>query len=178
MGVLFLAMVGVTILTLVAGNNAVFYNIKSALAFLCIEVGMTIIYTLLVAGRLLIHRRQMEGLVSKEHLRTCGEVMTMVVESAAPSSILSIIFIISFALHSYICNLVFLAISHVQGIAQLFILIRVAQGRAINSQTLSSRNRPEIIAIIAGKPEDSVSFQGSHGPESISWNKSKSEGEA
>ena len=105
---------GVTILTLVAGNNAVFYNIKSALAFLCIEVGMTIIYTLLVAGRLLIHRRQMEGLVSKEHLRTCGEVMTMVVESAAPSSILSIIFIISFALHSYICNLVFLAISHVQ----------------------------------------------------------------
>ncbi|KIM67663.1 hypothetical protein SCLCIDRAFT_7324 [Scleroderma citrinum Foug A] len=133
---------------------------------------------LAMVGRLLIHRRQMEGLVSKEHLRTCGEVMTMVVESAAPSSILSIIFIISFALHSYICNLVFLAISHVQGIAQLFILIRVAQGRAINSQTLSSRNRPEIIAIIAGKPEDSVSFQGSHGPESISWNKSKSEGEA
>jgi len=104
-----------------------FYNIKSQLAFLCIEVGMTIIYTLLVAGRLFRYRRQIESFVSREHLRTYDEVMTMVVESAAPSSILSIIFIISFAVHSYICNLVFLAVNHIQVSFKLLPEPRLAQ---------------------------------------------------
>jgi len=75
---------------------------------------MTVIYTLLVAGRLLKYRRQVENFVSREHVHTLDKVITLVVESAAPYSILGIIFIISFALHSNISNLVFLAISHVQ----------------------------------------------------------------
>ncbi|KIM65740.1 hypothetical protein SCLCIDRAFT_89285, partial [Scleroderma citrinum Foug A] len=131
MGVLFLTMVVLSILVLAEASGAVYYNIKSQLAFLCIEVGMSVIYTLLVVGRLLRYRRRMESFVSKEHLRIYDEVMMMVLESAALYSILGIIFIISFALHSYISNLVFLAISHVQAIAQLFIIIRVAQGRAL-----------------------------------------------
>lgn len=132
MGVLFLTMVGgcqlimaarlyelilyevLSILVLAEASGAVYYNIKSQLAFLCIEVGMSVIYTLLVVGRLLRYRRRMESFVSKEHLRIYDEVMMMVLESAALYSILGIIFIISFALHSYISNLVFLAISHVQ----------------------------------------------------------------
>jgi len=105
---------GLSILVLAEASGTVYYNIKSQLAFLCIEVGMTVIYTLLVVGRLVRYRRQMESFVSKEHLRTYDEVMTMVVESAALYSIVGIIFIISFALHSDISNLVFLAISHIQ----------------------------------------------------------------
>jgi len=105
---------GLSILILAEASGVVYYNIQSQIAFLCITVGMTVIYTLLVAGRLLRYRRRMESFVSREHLRTYDEVMTMVVESAAIYSIFGIIFIISFALHSYISNLVFLAISHVQ----------------------------------------------------------------
>ena len=106
-----------------------FYNINTELAYLSVEVGMTVIYTLLVTGRLLRSRRQMENFVAKEHLHTLDKVATMIVESAAPYSILGIIFIISFALHSNISNLVFLSISHVQAsfkslpqtVAQIFV---------------------------------------------------------
>ncbi|KIM54440.1 hypothetical protein SCLCIDRAFT_11311 [Scleroderma citrinum Foug A] len=114
MGVLFLTMVGLSILILAEASGAVFYNINTELAYLSVEVGMTVIYTLLVTGRLLRSRRQMENFVAKEHLHTLDKVATMIVESAAPYSILGIIFIISFALHSNISNLVFLSISHVQ----------------------------------------------------------------
>lgn len=105
---------GLSILILAEASGVVYYNIQSQLAFLCITVGMTVIYTLLVVGRLLRYRRQTESFVSKEHLRTYDEVMTMVVESAVVYSIFGVIFIISFALHTYISNLVFLSISHVQ----------------------------------------------------------------
>lgn len=105
---------GLSILILAEASGAVFYNINSQLAYLCIEVGMTVIYTLLVVGRLFIYRRQMESFMGEDHLRTYNKIMTMVVESAAVYSVLGVIFIISFALHSDITNLVFLAISHVQ----------------------------------------------------------------
>lgn len=156
MGVLFLTMVGLSILILAEASGAVFYDINSQLAYLCMEVGMTIIYTLLVAGRLLKYRRQVENFVSREHVYTFDKVITLIVESAAPYSILGIIFIISFALHSNISNLVFLAISHVQAIAQLFIIIRVAQGRAVGSEISSSGSRLETLAFSVGKPEDGL----------------------
>jgi len=40
------------------------------------------------------------------------------------------LYIASFATHSNCSNLIFLSISHVQGIAQLLIILRVAEGRA------------------------------------------------
>lgn len=69
----------------------------------------------------------------------------------------------------------------IQAIAQLFIIIRVAQGRALGCETFSSRTRLDTMAFAAGKPEDSV-FQGPHGTEttaagsSMSWERSKNGG--
>ena len=71
----------------------------------------------------------------------------------------------------------------IQAIAQLFIIIHVAQGRALGCETFSSGTRLETMAFAAGKPEDSV-FQRSHETEttavgsSTSWGRSKSGGEA
>ncbi|KAI6169587.1 hypothetical protein EDD17DRAFT_18068 [Pisolithus thermaeus] len=124
-----------SISVLAGGSGAVFYNLNTQLAYLCIEVGMTVAYTLLVSWRLLNFRREVGGLVGSEHLGTYGAAVTMVVESAAMYSVLGIIFIISYALHSNISNLVLLSISHVQAISQLIIIIRVVQGRAVGTHT-------------------------------------------
>ncbi|KAG6332119.1 hypothetical protein ID866_6971 [Astraeus odoratus] len=170
MTLLFLTMVGLSIVVLAQASGVVFYNIQVQLAYLCIEVGMTVAYTLLVTWRLLRFRRQMEGLVATEHLRTYDTVIMMVVESAAMYSVLGVIFIIAFAVHWNVTNLVFLAISHVQAIAQLFIIIRVAQGRSVEAHPRAGVCTKSIAFATYKTEEDPA--QGSNGTESTavgSW---------
>ncbi|KAI6044611.1 hypothetical protein EDC04DRAFT_323531 [Pisolithus marmoratus] len=152
---LILTMVGLSIVILAGASGTVFYNINAQLAYLCIEVGMTVMYTLLVSWRLLKFRWGMEGLVGGEHLRIYNAAVTMVVESAAMYSVLGIAFIISYALHSNISNLVFLSISHVQAIAQLIIIIRVVQGRAVGTYT-DSETYMTSVAFATYKPDDHI----------------------
>ncbi|KAH8116725.1 hypothetical protein DFH11DRAFT_1687622 [Phellopilus nigrolimitatus] len=139
MTTLFLASVAMAILVLTESNGAVFYNINVQLAYLCIAVGMNIIYTVLVVGRLLAVRKQIKEALGPEHSESYTSIVAMLVESAALYSVLGVIYIASFSLHSNVSNLVFLSISHVQGIAQLLIILRVARGRAY-SQNVASRS--------------------------------------
>ncbi|KAI6047506.1 hypothetical protein EDC04DRAFT_2864563 [Pisolithus marmoratus] len=151
MTALFLAMVALSIVVLAGAGRTVFYNLRTQLAYVCIEVGMTVMYTLLVSWRLLKFRRGMEGLVGSEHLRAYNTAVTMVVESAAMYSVLGVIYIISFALHSNISNLVLLSIPHIQAITQLIIIIRVAQGRAVHTAVPSQGSGGvESIAVDSG----------------------------
>ena len=103
-----------SIIVLAESSGAIFYNVNFELAYLCLQVGLTIIYTLLVAGRLFALRKQMRDTLGREHVRTYEIAATMVVESAALYSVVGIIFIFTFALHSDVINLVFLSVSHVQ----------------------------------------------------------------
>ncbi|KAG2369068.1 hypothetical protein BDR07DRAFT_1371651 [Suillus spraguei] len=117
---------------LLSGAGVMWYNINAQLAYLCIEVVLSTIYTVLVTNRLLVMRGLMRQ-VTQEHEYSSIYVTSilMVIESAVLYSVCAIIFIVSFALHSYVTDLCFPSISHVQGIAQLLIIIRVARGRAI-----------------------------------------------
>ena len=103
-----------SILVLAESSGAIFYDINSQLVYLCVQVGLTIIYTLLVAGRLFALQKQMRDILEREHVRAYEIAAIMVVESAALYSVVGIIFIFTFALHSDVCNLVFLSVSHVQ----------------------------------------------------------------
>jgi len=158
---LFLAMVAMSILILAECSGVVFYDINTQLAYLALEVGLTVVYTFLVSGRLLALRQKMKAVLGKEHVHTYEAVVTMVVESAAVYTVLGMIFIVSFALHSNISNLVFLAISHVQGIAQLLIIIRVAQGRAFRQDWTTSRSLPSI-AFDSSQADASTDPEGSN----------------
>jgi hypothetical protein len=111
MTTIFAAMVAMSILVLAEANGAVFYNINTQLAYLCLQVGLTLIYTLLVACRLLVLRKKTLG---SEGVSPYGSTATMVVESAALYAPVGIIFIVSFAVHSDVTNLVFLSTSHAQ----------------------------------------------------------------
>ncbi|KAG8220335.1 hypothetical protein J3R82DRAFT_3475 [Butyriboletus roseoflavus] len=114
MSTLFAAMVAMSILVLVESSGAIFYAINSQLAYLCLQVGLTIVYTLLVAGRLFSLRKEMRDTLEAEHIRPYKTAAMMVIESSALYSVFGIIFIFSYALNSDVCNLVFMSVSHVQ----------------------------------------------------------------
>ncbi|TFK49734.1 hypothetical protein OE88DRAFT_1662365 [Heliocybe sulcata] len=131
MSLLFLGDIAACILVLErSGKGAVFYSNNIQLAYLCISVSLNIVYTFLVVGRLLAMRSQIRAVLGDEHSKTYTSIAAMIVESASMYTVLGILFIAAFAKGSNITNLIFLSISHVQGIAQLLIIRRVATGRA------------------------------------------------
>ncbi|EJC99615.1 uncharacterized protein FOMMEDRAFT_112684 [Fomitiporia mediterranea MF3/22] len=146
MSALFLASVAMSILVLTESIGAVFYNIKVQLAYLCIAVGTNIIYTILVVARLVAVRNQVRETLGAEHAETYVSIAAMVVESAAMYSALGVIYIVAFSVHSNVSNLVFLSISHVQGIAQLFIILRVAHNRAYSDRITTRTSEPTTLA--------------------------------
>jgi len=72
MTTIFAAMVAMSILVLAEANGAVFYNINTQLAYLCLQVGLTLIYTLLVACRLLVLRKKTLGSERRLSVRVHG----------------------------------------------------------------------------------------------------------
>jgi len=131
MSLLLLANVVMAILTLVSSSKgAVYTSINFQLAYLSISFSTNFIYTLLVAGRLLFMRRQIKAALGEEHSKFYTSVAAMIVESSALYSAFGVIYVVTFALHNNVENLIFLWIIHVQAIAQLLIILRVAQGRA------------------------------------------------
>ncbi|KAG2365378.1 hypothetical protein BDR07DRAFT_1398890 [Suillus spraguei] len=130
---IYIGMIAAAIVVLIqAGAGTVFYNIDATLAYLAFQVAHTILYTILVAKRLLSMRGQMRQAFAGYDSSTYDTIIFMVVESAMAYSLFIIIYIVGFAVHSDpLSTLCFLSINQVQGITQLFIIIRVARGRAV-----------------------------------------------
>ncbi|KAG1746960.1 hypothetical protein EDB19DRAFT_2037290 [Suillus lakei] len=133
---LYVTMIGFSIIVLFqASTGASFYKITIQLAYLCIQVGLTVIYTILVTNRLFAMRGRMKQIVTQYDSSTYDAIVLMVIESAALYSVFAIIFIIAFGMHfDGVTTLCFLSIAKIQGIAQLFIIVRVARGRAITRE--------------------------------------------
>ncbi|KAG2128758.1 uncharacterized protein EDB93DRAFT_1047118, partial [Suillus bovinus] len=131
---LYVTMIALSITVMVeASTGAKFYNIIVELAYLCVEVGLTVIYTILVTNRLFVMRGRMREIIPQYDSRTYDTIALMVVESAGLYTIFAIAFIVAFGMYLIgLTTLCFLAIGKIQGIAQLFIIIRVAQGRAVS----------------------------------------------
>ncbi|KAG2128759.1 uncharacterized protein EDB93DRAFT_1256550 [Suillus bovinus] len=140
---LYVIMIALSITVMVqASTGAKFYNIIIELAYLCVEVGLSVIYTVLVISRLFVMRWRMMQVIPQFDSSTYDTIALMVVESAGLYTIVSIVFIIGFGMYSIgLTTLCFLAIGKIQGIAQLFIIIRVAQGRAVTHEW-SGRTAP------------------------------------
>jgi hypothetical protein len=97
-----------------ANTGVIWYDMNTVLTYLCIEVGFTVVYTILVTKRLLAMRGQMKETMGEYDSSIYNTVVLMVIESAMLYSPFAIIFIVSFALHSDVANLCFLSISHIQ----------------------------------------------------------------
>ncbi|OAX34438.1 hypothetical protein K503DRAFT_785776 [Rhizopogon vinicolor AM-OR11-026] len=135
MVILYITMIGAVHHIYKADTGVIWYNMNTVLTYLCIEVCFTVVYTILVTKRLLAMRGQMKETMMEYDSSIYDTVVLMVIESAMLYSLFAIIFIVSFALHSDVANLCFLSISHVQGIAQLLIIVRVARGGSVMRST-------------------------------------------
>jgi hypothetical protein len=94
------------------GARSAYMNFQ--LAYYSLLFSTNIMYTLLVAGRLLAIRREIKALLGPEHSKIYTSVAAMIVESAALHAIVGVIFIAALALHSNVQNLVSLSVSHIQ----------------------------------------------------------------
>ncbi|KAG1829696.1 hypothetical protein EV424DRAFT_1316488 [Suillus variegatus] len=139
----YIGMIGVAIIVLVQASTGVsFYTINTTLAYLAFLVGNTVLYTILVATRLLSMRSQMKTALAEYDSSTYDTIILMVIESAMAYSVFVLIYIVAFSVHSdSLSTVCFLSINHVEGITQLFIIIRVARGRAV-THDWSTRNAP------------------------------------
>jgi hypothetical protein len=157
----YIAMIAIAVVVLVqAGTGVLFYNIQTTLAYLVIQMVHTILYTILVAKRLLSIRGQMKTAVAGYDSSTYDTIILMVVESAMAYSIFVIIYIVAFAVHSEsVSTLCFLSINQVQGITQLFIIIRVARGRAVTNDW-STRIAPAVPTTLAFAGTASIPAEG------------------
>ncbi|KAF8557189.1 hypothetical protein OG21DRAFT_378299 [Imleria badia] len=127
MSTIFAAMVAMSVLVLAEASGAVFYNINIELAYLCLQVGLILLYTVVVVARLLALRKKTLETTGWDDVAPYEAAAMMVVESAGLYAPLGIIFIVAFSVHSDVTNLIFLSISHVQAIAQLLIILRIAK---------------------------------------------------
>ncbi|KAG1761251.1 hypothetical protein EDD22DRAFT_954229 [Suillus occidentalis] len=160
---IYIAMIAIGVVVLVqAGTGALFYNIKTTLAYLVIQVVHTMLYTILVTTRLLSIRGQMKTAVAGYDSSTYDTIILMIIESAMAYSIFIMIYIVAFAVDSdSISTLCFLSINQVQGIAQLFIIIRVARGRAVTNDW-STRITPAAPTTLAFAGTASIPAEGTN----------------
>ncbi|KAG2353079.1 hypothetical protein BDR07DRAFT_1497038 [Suillus spraguei] len=98
---LYIAMIGLSIIVqFQASTGASFYNITIELAYLCIQVGLTVTYTVLVTSRLFVMRGLMKQIMSQYDSSIYDTIALMVIESAALYLIFAIIFIVAFGMNS------------------------------------------------------------------------------
>ncbi|KAG1901944.1 uncharacterized protein F5891DRAFT_192955 [Suillus fuscotomentosus] len=143
MFIVYIGMIAVAIVVLVqAGTGTSFYTIKATVAYLAFLVANTVLYTILVAKRLVSMRSEMKAALVEYDSSIYDTIILMVVESAMAYSVFVVVYIVAFSVDSdTVSTVCFLSIYQVQGIAQLFIIIRVARGRAV-THDWSTRNAP------------------------------------
>ncbi|KIJ34291.1 hypothetical protein M422DRAFT_91024, partial [Sphaerobolus stellatus SS14] len=102
---LLLTNIGLSITSMVAASKgAIFTNLPSQLAYLVISVSTNFLYTILVAGRLLVLRRRTIAVMGKDHAKVYVSVAALVVESSALYSCVGVLYVVTFALHSDVGN--------------------------------------------------------------------------
>ncbi|KAJ3731265.1 hypothetical protein DFJ43DRAFT_436833 [Lentinula guzmanii] len=130
MSTVYLAIVGLSTSVMVfAQKQAIFTNLNLQLSFLTLSCTYNILYTALVAAKILSVQQRIKHTLSAEYAQIYTSVVTLIVESAFLYFIFDLLFLISFAIHSDTEYLILLENCLIQGIAQLLIIIRVAQGR-------------------------------------------------
>ncbi|KAG1854349.1 hypothetical protein C8R48DRAFT_319956 [Suillus tomentosus] len=112
----YIGMIAVAILVLIqASTGTSFYTINITLAHLAFLVGNTVLYTILMAKRLLSMRSQMKMALAEYDSSTYDTIILMVIESAVAYSVFVLIYIVAFSVHSdSLSTVCFLSINHVE----------------------------------------------------------------
>ncbi len=91
-----------------AENHAIFYNENLQLSFLVLSCTYNLLFTTLVATRLLTARNRIKTLLGAEHAVTYTSLTATLIESASLYFVFDLLFVVTFAIHSDVQNLVLL----------------------------------------------------------------------
>ncbi|ESK95528.1 hypothetical protein Moror_12714 [Moniliophthora roreri MCA 2997] len=103
--------------------------------YVALTISLNIIVTLLICGRLLTARNQMKAILGPEYARTYTSIAAIMVESAAPFTILGIFYVITYARHSGISFCLVQIWGDFCAISPQLIILRVAMGKAWSKET-------------------------------------------
>lgn len=135
-------------------------------SYYAISLGVNIILTVLITGRLIQYRRAVNSVLPTEHSRAYTSLMAIVVESASLYSVFATLFLITYAM-DHPMNQIFLSVANsAQQIANYLIIYRVAQGCEWRPETLAGVTDGGLS--FATAPPQSQSQQGLHQSDSSS----------
>ncbi|KAJ7890170.1 hypothetical protein B0H14DRAFT_3705941 [Mycena olivaceomarginata] len=116
-------------------------SITLAIPYFSISISMTIILTMLIAGRLLFMRSRLRKVMGPNMTIPYVTLTAMLVESATLYSVNGLILLISYGLNSAVQHLALPLLGQTQSITPLLIILRVARGQAWSDKT-TFRPRP------------------------------------
>ncbi|KAI8980558.1 hypothetical protein BD414DRAFT_516300 [Trametes punicea] len=120
-------------------------------AYYTLSLGVNIILTVLIIGRLLMYRRTHLAHLPPAHAQQYLSLATLVIESAALYSVFAIAFLVSYAIDAPINQLWLGFASAAQPIAAYLIIYRVANGTAWTRETMDSQT---LTTVQARAPSD------------------------
>ncbi|KAI0660205.1 hypothetical protein C8Q70DRAFT_81713 [Cubamyces menziesii] len=145
-GILYLATAALGILTCyISGKpNADFFVGKAqqvALAYSTVVIGLNVIVSTLISGRILYLARQMQGALGADTVKAYTGAAALIIESALPYTLFGIAYVVSLGLNSP-TSILFLSIYVMfTCISPQMIVLRVLRGRAWSRESAMSRTR-------------------------------------
>ncbi|THV05119.1 hypothetical protein K435DRAFT_826607 [Dendrothele bispora CBS 962.96] len=124
---------GILLLISVTHSDDSFYaqrSVNISIAFWSLSLGLNVILTLLISGRLLLARYHLKSTIGPRYGQDYISVVNMLVESASLYSVWALVFLVTYARGSAAQNIFLPALGQIQAIAPLLILTRVISGRA------------------------------------------------
>ncbi|KIJ57991.1 hypothetical protein HYDPIDRAFT_163675 [Hydnomerulius pinastri MD-312] len=128
MGIMFLIQVSTT-------NPYFTNNINFTLPYLSLSLALNIIVTIAIVLRLLTFRYRIIAVLGPSHGTQYTSIATMIIESAALYSAVSMTFLVLFGIGNAVSQVLLQSLSQFQTIATLLIVVRVAQGKGWSEGT-------------------------------------------
>ncbi|KAK7688206.1 hypothetical protein QCA50_008576 [Cerrena zonata] len=113
--------------------------------FFSLSMALNIFLTLLLILRLLYMRHKIQSTVGVQYGRTYTNIATMVLESALPNALVSVVFVVLYAIHNPAANLLLPLQVQTNCFSPVLIILRVVRGRAWTAETVSDlQNRSRL----------------------------------
>jgi len=130
-------------------------------AYYVTSLGVNILVTILITIRLVLYRRSIMDTLPPERAAQYLSADTIIIESAALYSIFALGFIVSYSVNNPM-NRIFMSLaSTCQQIAGYLIILRLAQGRAWDSSTLTTKvptSEPQLTTVQFSTPTTTTQF--------------------
>jgi len=120
-------------------------TVSFGLPYFTISVALNVLLTIIIAWRLMLHGRNLKkavGLPTSGIFTIYKSVVTMLIESSALYAVVSICFIVPYAMSRHESAIFLSVLARVQIIAPLLIIRRVATQRAFTASNMAGGTQP------------------------------------